>query len=167
MKKLLPLFALLLGIATITSPVIASTIDTSTENNFVGKYQLIKAVKESKATISLRAQNCRDILSIFLHEDGSILHLRGEDNNGYGLTLNWIENEQAEGIQTEVTAEYIQQKRLWSAVKVLGVERKINLVTSIKNENDVLIYKYNREIFNSLLKKTELDSQVICIYKKI
>lgn len=134
---------------------------------FIGTYELVNAAKETEATMGQRASKCRDVLYVFEDEKETILHLRGEDNNGIGLTLNWLENETSESIKNEISEGAITQKRLWDDRRVLGVHRTIDLVTSIKKEGDTLTYNYKREIYNGLLDRTSSDSEVLCIYKKI
>lgn len=134
---------------------------------FLGTYELVKAVKESPAHGMQRASKCRDTLMVFMDENEADLILRGEDANQAGLTINWIENNSNTGIQNVVSEGYIEQKRLWEDRRVLGLKRTIKLVTSIKKEDDVLTYNYKREIYNSLLNRTSHDSEALCIYKKM
>jgi len=145
----------------------AAATDFSVEQEFIGKYKLIQAVKETEATVSRRPSRCRDNLTIKQAETGDMLTLFGINNNGIGQTLNWIDHSDKEGITTEVGENSLTQKRLWGVYQVLGVKQSEELVTSLEKENETLIYRYRTEVTNSLTKGIKIHEEAVCLYREV
>lgn len=151
---------LILILALTSTTAFADSID-----NFIGTFRLVKPLKETERSLKTRGSKCRDVLDIHLSRDNKLLMLMGSSTNPFGSTMNWIELEDKENNQTEISDNSIFQSR-FGINDYLGLNTKYSFDTKLELNKSMLriIYQEKNETVISREMRTINESD--CIYIK-
>lgn len=133
---------------------------------FLGEYKLIKAIKETNDYLTVRGSKCRDVLKISLSEKEDTVYISSYNLVATGITMNWIDLTPRESNTTISTDTLLKQVRT-GGYSLFGLETKVELVTTIKKNNNLLSLNYEEIKTSKLSPRGRVVNVSKCLYEEV